>query len=183
MFLLNQRACGRMRMNNMKMDPVKRAVWEEIARDLSGSRKSAVALCSPVDFRRFLAGVPGIPFLLEDLDPGKPAPREEGSRDLFIGWHLVGEEDDRIAPETIYGLLRKGGEARLFGFYLHPRPDDLREWESRIRRGAEPAEIRSPLPGAIGIGRISGWLKDSPFVRYVIRKKGLYYQAILSKES
>ncbi|MFH1038211.1 MAG: hypothetical protein V1789_06020 [PVC group bacterium] len=169
-------------MNKMKIDPVKRAIWEEIARDLSGTRSGVGVLGFDTDFCRFLRREAGLPFPLEAADPAAPAAGGSDGCDLFIGWQVLGRTNAILPPETVYGLLRNGGEALLYGHYRHPRPDDVREWESRIRRRDERANVRLPLPGAVSMQRISGWLASSPFDRYTIRKKGIYYQAVLSKE-
>lgn len=163
----------------MKLDQVKREIWEEIARDLAKDRNVGYCRCYGEEFSRYLLREADLPFPLENIDDETPPGQVSDLSDLVIGWQVLEEERTTLTPEAIYRMLKAGGEALFYGFYSNPRPDDVVEWERRCRGHDGGLTIRLPLPGAVSLSRISGWLRSSPFDRYTIRKKGIYYQVWL----
>ncbi len=161
-------------MNNSGPERVERLIWEEIARDLERERGVERCPCFPERFRDCLQAA-ALPFPLEEFPLSGP---ESGGADLFLGWAVLSEDGETLTAKAIHSVLRGGGEARLFGFYGFPRPEDLREWEGRAEG---PGPI--PPPGAVSLGRVAGWLKAGPFNRYTIRKRGIYYDCRLQKDA
>ncbi len=163
-------------MNNMKDDPVKRVIWGDIARELAKETDVETCRCYGDEFYNYLDREGGLPFLLEN--GGR---NEDGCCDLIIGWQVLAEDSSVISPEALFRILNDRGEALLYGYYRDPRPEDILEWERRCDQDGSRVIIDAPLTGAISMSRISGWLRKSPFDRYTIRKKGVYYQAWLRK--
>ncbi len=157
-------------MNKTGLEIVEEFIWEEIARDLAREKEVERCLCLPDRFRAKLLSA-GVGFPLEEF-PGSAA-------DLFLGWQILAEESAILTPEEIFSSLKPGGEARIFGFYSSPRPEEVREWAGRVK-GKEPPGL--PPPGAVSLGAVAGWLKTGPFGRYTIRKRGIYYDCRLGKE-
>lgn len=150
-------------------DVIGRLVWEEVGRNLAREGGVKKALCLGEDFRAYLNKEAKLPFKLE-----KTSPKVKGGYGLVIGWGA-------IRLERIHGLLRKDGEARLWGFYSRPRPEDLAKWEGKLRKVDGRAVFPKRLPGAMSLARLSARVKQSPFEHYTIRKQGIYYQALLKK--
>ncbi len=163
-------------MNRTGPPGVEYLIWEEIARELERERGVERCFCFNPGFREYLESV-ALPFPLEDF-PGSGDPA--GGGDLFLGWQVVEAERELLTPEAIFSALRAGGEARLFGFYSSPRPEDLREWEVRASGTDRPG---LPPPGAVSLGTLAGWLKAGPFNRYTIRKRGIFYDCRLQKDA
>ncbi len=157
-------------MNKSGLEIVEELIWEEIARDLVREKEVERCLCLPDRFREKLNSV-GVGFPVEGF-PGPPA-------DLFLGWQVLEEGSAALTPEEICSSLKDGGEARIFGFYGSPRPEDIREWSGRVK-GEEPVGL--PPPGAASLGDVAGWLKTGPFGRYTIRKRGIYYDCRMEKD-
>lgn len=162
-------------MNKSGLGRVEEIIWDEIARDLKGERKVERCLCFHDRFFLQLSGTGDFPFSLKNFSGSG---REAGAADLFLGWQVLEEDRPLLDLEEIFSSLRTGGEARLFGFYGSPRPEDIRDWEGRA---AGSAALRLPPPGAASLGSVAGWLKDGPFNRYTIRKRGIYYDCRLGK--
>ena len=163
-------------MNNMKVDPVKRVIWGDIARELAKETDVKICRCYGDGFYTYLDREGGLPFLLENAGSD-----EAGYCERIIGWQVLEDDSSVILPEALFRLLNDRGEALLYGYYRDPRPDDILEWERRCSQDGQRVTIQAPLAGAISMSRISGWLRESPFDRYTIRKKGVYYQAWLRK--
>ncbi len=157
-------------MNKSGLGIVEELIWEEIVRGLAGENEVERCLCLPDRFREKLCSV-GVGFPVEGF-PGPPA-------DLFLGWQILGDETAALTPEEIFFSLKDGGEARIFGFYGSPRPEDIRRWSGRVK-GGMPAGL--PPPGAASLGDVAGWLKTGPFGRYTIRKRGIYYDCRMAKD-
>ncbi len=163
-------------MNKPRPGGVEELIWEEIARDLAREEGIEKCLCYPESFRGYLHSR-GLPFGLEGYPGPGGAPE---TVDLFLGWPVLKEGSALLSPEEIWGVLKPGGEARIFGFYSAPRPDDLREWEASA---GEAGSSDLPPAGAVSLGEAAGWLKTGPFERYTIRKRGIYYDCRLVKDS
>lgn len=157
-------------MNKTGLETVEELVWEEIARDLVREKEIGHCLCFPGRFQETLQSA-GLGFPLEGF-PGIEA-------DLFLGWQVLEEGSAALTPEEIFSSLKPGGEARIFGFYSSPRPEEIRQWAGRVRGKDQPG---LPPPGAASLGAVAGWLKTGPFGRYTIRKRGIYYDCRLGKE-
>ena len=160
----------------MKVDPVKRIIWGDIARELGREADVKFCRCYGDEFYSYLDEEGGLPFLLKNA-----VGAADGDSDLIIGWQVLEDDSSVISPEMIFRLLNDRGEALLYGYYRDPRPEDILEWERRCGQEGSRVTIQSPLAGAISMSRISGWLRESPFDRYTIRKKGIYFQAWLRK--
>jgi hypothetical protein len=160
-------------MNKSGLEEVERVIWEEIARDLDRERGVEKCLCFNRRFFQYLrAAAPSFP--LESYSGDLPA---EGTAGLFLGWQVLEAGRPLLSPGEIFSALGAKGEARLFGYYSSPRPDDLREWAGR----AEPGRL--PPPEAVSLGAIAGWLKTGSFDRYTLRKRGIYYECRLQKDA
>ena len=168
-------------MNKMKLDRVKKEIWKEIARDLAKERNVGSCRCYGEEFYRYLLREADLPFPLENIDSERPPGQVSDLFDLVIGWQMLEEDRAPLRPESIYRMLKGGGEALLYGFYSNPMPDDVVEWERRWGGDDGGLIIRLPLPGAVSLSRVSGWLRPAPFDRYTIRKKGIYYQVWMRK--
>jgi hypothetical protein len=168
-------------MNNMKVDPVKRVVWSHIARELAKEKDVESCLCYGDEFYSYLDQDGGLPFILEQVAENNSPWNEDGSCDLIVGWQVPAEDSSTITPDLIFRSLKDRGEALLYGYYRDPRPEDILEWERRCLQEGIRVTIQAPLSGSISMSRISGWLKEGPFDRFTIRKKGIYYQAWLRK--
>ena len=158
-------------MNKSGLEEVEKVIWAEIARDLGRERGVEKCLCFNRRFFQYLrAADPSFP--LESYSGDLPA---EGTAGLFLGWQVLEADRPLLSPGEIFSALAAGGEARLFGFYSSPRPNDLRGWEGRAEAG------RLPPPAAASLGAIAGWLKSGSFDRYTLRKRGIYYECRLQK--
>gem|GEM_PF-1231356 len=165
----------------MKVDPVKRVIWSDIAGALAKETNVASCLCYGDEFRGYLKREAGLPFIPDNPAELEPAGNNDGQFDLIAGWQVLGEDSSTVSPEEIFGLLKEEGEALLYGYYRDPRPEEILEMERRCRQADCNESIVLPGPGAVSMSRISGWLRESPFDRFTIRKKGIYYQAWLRK--
>ncbi len=159
-------------MKISQLEEAEQMIWEAIARDLEGEQRLEKCLCFHDGFCRYLSAV-SLPFPVESYSPGAG---REGTADLFLGWQVLKGQRSLLTTEEIFASLKPGGEVRLFGFYSAPRPEDLREW-----RGKSPV-AGLPPPQAVSLGEISGWLKDSSFERYTLRKREIYYDCRLQKD-
>jgi len=169
-------------MNNMKVDPVKRVFWRDIARELAKEKDVKSCRCYGDEFYSYLDQVGGLPFILEKAAENISPGNEDECCDLIVGWQVVAEDSSNITPDLIFRSLKDGGEALLYGYYRDPRPADILEWERLCLQEEIRVTIQVPLAGSISMSRISGWLKEGPFDQFTIRKKGIYYQAWLRKE-
>ncbi len=158
-------------MKTTGLGEVEEAIWEEIARDLVRERGVDRCLCFNDRFSGYLGGLT-LPFAVENYAPDGRG-RTAG---LLLGWQVLEAGRSLLSPEEIFSSLEAGGEARLFGFYSSPRPEDLREWEGRY-----PAAVLPP-PAAVSLGAVAGWLKTGAFDRYTLRKRGIYYDCRLQKD-
>ena len=168
-------------MNNMKIDPVKRVIWSDIARELAKETDVETCRCYGDEFYSYLQREGELPFLLEKGGEADLSDNDNGYCDLIIGWQVLTEDSSVVSPEALFGFLKDRGEALLYGYYCDPRPDDILEWERRCGKDGSRVTIPIPMAGAISMSRIGGWLKEGPFDRYTIRKKGIYYQVWLRK--
>ena len=166
----------------MKADGIKELVWEEIGRDLVKDGGVETCLCWGADFFSYLKRNLRPPFKIKLARSGSPPPGRSGTNDLIIGWEVLQGEESSATLELIYQILKEGGEARLFGFYRHPVADDILLWERKCRQRGEGKSMALPLPGAVSLAQITSWVGATPFEHYIIRKKGIYYQALLIKE-
>jgi len=165
----------------MKVDPVKRVVWRDIARELAKENDVKSCRCYGDEFYSYLYSEGDLPFILEKADEIISPGNEDKCCDLIVGWQGVAEDSANITPDLIFRSLKDGGEALLYGYYRDPRPEDILEWERRCFQEGIQVTIPARLAGSISMSRISGWLKEGPFDRFTIRKKGIYYQAWLRK--
>lgn len=156
-----------------QLEEVEQMIWGEIAQDLEGEQSLDQCLCFNDGFCCYLSAV-SLPFPVESYSPGVGW---EGTADLFLGWQVLEDQRSLLTTEEIFTSLKPGGEARLFGFYSAPRPEDLREWRGRSSAAGLPP------PQAVLLGEISGWLKNSSFERYTLRKRGIYYDCRLQKDA
>ena len=165
----------------MMVNPVERIIWNEISGELAKETDVKSSLCYGDEFRSYLKREAGLPFIPDNPAEFKPDVNNDGRFDLIAGWQVLGEDFSTVLPEELFGLLKEKGEALLYGYYRDPRPEDILEFERRCRQANCAGSIRIPGAGAISMSRISGWLKEGPFDRFTIRKKGIYYQAWLRK--
>ncbi|MDP8215521.1 MAG: hypothetical protein RAO92_02555 [Candidatus Euphemobacter frigidus] len=164
-------------MNNITFDPVKRAVWKEVAKTFAEDRNVERCLCFGREFYNYLRREASLPFPLAYVRKSGPPMQEHDLCDLIVGWEVLKKKAGIPMLEWMYRTVKKGGEVRLFGYYLHPSPDDIFSWERECG-----VSHHLPAPGAISFGQITAWLKSAPFDRYTVRKRGIYYQVILRKE-
>ena len=148
--------------------------------ELSDSLPADNCLCLGIEFGRYLREKSRLSLR---VTAGDIPPPEGGSKgfDLIVGWEATVGEDSASRLEMIYRALNEEGEARLFGFYLQPSRNDIHLWEDKCRKRGERGELPLPLPGSVSMGAIAALLKSTPFERYTVRKKGIYYEAVLQK--
>jgi len=89
--------------------------------------------------------------------------------------------DPEFAVAAMHGVLKKGGEVRLFGFYAQPSDDDVLLWERKCRGENGCGDFSSIIRSGLSLARISSWFTSSPFDHYVIGKKGVYYRVLARK--
>ncbi len=157
-------------------DLIKELVWEEVADDLSRESGVKKVLCLGEDFYAYLNKEAKLPFKLE-----KASSKAKGGYGLIIGWGILPAKGPPTVLKRIYKLLKKSGEVRLWGFYNQPHRDDLAVWERKLRKREKEKSFPGRLPGAISLARISGCIRKTPFEHYIIRKKGICYQALFKK--
>jgi len=165
----------------MKVDPVERIIWNEIARELGKETEVKTCLCYGDEFRGYLKQEAGLPFIPDNPEEVDRDGNDDERFDLITGWQVLADDSSTVSPEAIFRLLKEKGEVLLYGYYRDPRPDDISEWERCCRQLGCDESIQLPGPGAVSMSRISGWLREGPFDRYTIRKKEIYYQAWLRK--
>ena len=99
----------------------------------------------------------------------------------FYGWRVLEGRAAAAALAAIHRDLAAGGEAVLFGYCRFPGRDDLAAWEAKCRERGFAAAGRIPISGALSLSRIAALLAGSPFERYSIRKKGIWYTVNLRR--
>lgn len=163
------------------IDPLTTVIWEEIAEDLSGETREKGCRAAERGFYEYLKAQGG-PFAgLEEFKAG--GEKQTVSRaGLLLGWRLLEKTGVSTRLERIFSLLKPGGEARLYGYYSRPSRDDIILWEGKFRRRAPGRTFQLPAAKALSLGDITGYLKTGPFDRYLVRKNGIYYQAVLSSK-
>lgn len=168
-------------MTGTETDVIKTIIWEEIGPDLAKSGDVTTCLCWGDEFGNYLQRKACLPFKLELVKADNRPSEQSEVYDIIVGWQVLQGEGSISVLNEMYQMLKKGGEVRLFGFYRHPVPDDILLWERKCREYDKSATFPLPLPKAISLSQISSWVKSTPFEHYVIRKKGIYYQALLRK--
>lgn len=158
-------------------DVFTKVVWEEIADLMAGERDVEVCLCENGTFRKYLEKTGKIPFPLLSLREKD----ETGPADLILGWQSLEKEGNGDLLEDYHRRLKTDGEAFLAGWYSFPTPDDELIWARKCRRAGGRLPLDLPPPGAMGFEELTAILKESPFERYNIRKRGVYYQVICRK--
>ena len=156
-------------------------VWEEIGNDLLKDGSAKKCLCWGGNFCDYLKRKLNLSLEIKLFRKDSPLPSRAGSYDLIIAWEVIPGDDDGTRLDSFYRLLKKGGEARVYGFYLHPTADDVVFWERKYRQASRGDSMDLPLPGAVSLTEITAQVGSTPFEHYVIRKHGIYYQALLIK--
>ncbi len=163
----------------MEETTVRTIVWTEIARQLSRENRSNNCICIGSDFCRFLLSFQNLPFPVLSIDDFRKT--RGGEADLITGWNPAGGREGSAELRESHDLLTAEGEARFYGWYRFPTSDDILLWERKCGKGGIHLPVDWPPPNAGSIGEITALIKTSPFSRFSVRKRGIYYQAVLRK--
>jgi len=88
----------------MKVDPVKRVIWSDIARELVKETDVEICRCYGDEFYSYLQREGELPFLLEKGGEADLSGDDNGYCDLIIGWQVL--------TEDFFGCLT-GGALRI----------------------------------------------------------------------
>ena len=163
----------------MEIKTVSTIVWSEIGQSLSRETRVKVCACMGAGFCRYLASEQSLPFSIIPSADFKDRPH--GEVGLFLGWKLPEGPTGSARLEQAYNLLKDDGEARFFGWYRFPTSDDILLWERKCGKRGAHLPLDWPPPEAARIGEITALIKTSSFRRFSVRKRGIYYQAVLRK--
>lgn len=163
-----------------KINPVTKIIWDEILGELRPPAGDGDCLAGGSGFFKYLNLKRGSVFRPKPLGSGG-RPLSPGSVRLILGWRLLESPKAPSLLKKFYPCLKKSGEARFFGYYSLPTREDILLWEGKMRLAGNASRFRPPREKALTLGEISGLLKKSPFERYLLRKTGIYYQAILTR--
>jgi len=157
----------------MSLETLRESAFMDILESVLGRGASDPMVCWDRELDGFLRSRLG-----ESVPVLRPAQAAPGSVSFLVGWDCL----DKDLPGQVHELLIEGGEAELYGFLPVPGPEAVSAWERRARERGEDGFLPLPLPGGKTLSRVIGLLTGSPFERYVVRRQGLCYRAILTRE-